>query len=79
MGPAGGVFKTQSAQAALAPVIGGAPGDVYYTYMESDLQAVEPRTLAFFNAGALPEGDTIEIRGFKFLLVTTWQSRLKAR
>lgn len=67
LGPVGGVFKTQSATPALAPVIGGAPGDVYYTYMESDLQAVEPRTLAVFNAGSLPEGDyTIEIRGFKF-------------
>ena len=35
--------------------------------MESDLQAVEPRTLAVFNAGGLPEGNyTIEIRGYKF-------------
>ena len=67
LGPVGGVFHTQSTALAPAPVIGGSPGDVYYTYMESDLQAVEPRTLAVFNAGALPEGDyTIEIRGFKF-------------
>jgi hypothetical protein len=67
LGPAGGVFKTQSATPAPALVSGGAPGDVYYTYMESDLQAVEPRTLAVFNAGGLPEGNyTIEIRGFKF-------------
>lgn len=66
-GPAGGVFKTQSVHPAPAAVFGGAPGDVYYTYMESDLQAVEPRTLAVFNAGGLAEGNyTIEIRGFKF-------------
>jgi hypothetical protein len=67
LGPVGGVFHNQTAAAAPAPVIGGAPGDVYYTYMESDLQAVEPRTLAVFNAGGLPEGNyTIQIRGFKF-------------
>jgi len=67
LGPVGGVFHTQTATAAPAPVIGGAAGDVYYTYMESDLQAVEPRTLAVFNAGGLPEGNyTIQIRGFKF-------------
>jgi hypothetical protein len=66
-GPAGGVFKTQSVNPAPAPVFGGAPGDVYYTYMESDLQAVEPRTLAVFGAGGLAEGNyTIEVRGFKF-------------
>ena len=66
-GPAGGVFKTQAVAPAPAPVFGGAPGDVYYTYMESDLQAVEPRTLAVFGAGGLAEGNyTIEIRGFKF-------------
>lgn len=67
LGPVGGVFKTQAATPPLAPVIGGMPGEVYYTYMESDLQAVEPRTLAVFDAGGLAEGDyTIEIRGFKF-------------
>ena len=67
LGPVGGVFKTQAAVAPSAPVIGGSPGDVYYTYMESDLQAVEPRTLAVFHAGGLPEGNyTIQIRGFKF-------------
>jgi len=67
LGPVGGVFHNQQATPALAPVIGGAPGDVYYTYMESDLQAVEPRTVAVFNADGLPEGNyTIEIRGFKF-------------
>lgn len=66
-GPAGGVFKTQSVNPAPAPVFGAAPGEVYYTYMESDLQAVEPRTLAVFNASGLAEGNfTIEIRGFKF-------------
>jgi hypothetical protein len=68
LGPAGGVFHNQTATAAPAPVIGGSPTDVYYRYMESDLQAVEPRTLAVFTAGGLPEGNyTIEIRGFKFV------------
>lgn len=68
LGPVGGVFHNQTATPAPAPVIGGALTDVYYTYMESDLQAVEPRTLAVFNAGGLPEGNyTIQIRGFKFV------------
>jgi hypothetical protein len=67
-GPVGGVFHTQTATPAPAPVIGGSFGDLYYTYMESDLQAVEPRTLAVFDAGSLPEGNyTIQIRGFKFV------------
>jgi len=67
LGPAGGVFKTQDATSPPAPVIGGSPGEVYYRYMESDLQAVEPRTLAVFNTGSLPDGNyTIQIRGFKF-------------
>lgn len=66
-GPAIGVAHTQSATLPLAPVTGGAPGALYYTYMESDFVAVEPRTLAVFNAGGLAEGNyTIEIRGFKF-------------
>jgi len=68
LGPVGGVSHNQTATAAPAPVTGGAPGDVYYTYMESDQQAVEPRALAVFNAGSLPEGNyTIQIRGFKFV------------
>ena len=67
LGPVGGVFHNQTATPAPAPDFGGAATDVYYTYMESDLQAVEPRTLAVFNAGSLPEGNyTIQIRGFKF-------------
>jgi len=67
LGPVGGVFKTQQALPVATPVAGGSATDVYYTYMESDLQAVEPRTLAVFHAGGLPEGDyTIQIRGFKF-------------
>ena len=67
LGPVGGVFHNQTATPAPAPVIGGSATDVYYRYMESDLQAVEPRTLAVFNAGGLPEGNyTIEIRGYKF-------------
>jgi len=81
LGPVVGVFHNQTATAAPAPVIGGSPTDVYYTYMESDLQAVEPRTLALFNAGGLPEGDyTIQIRGFKFVggnyLAITPQSKM---
>jgi hypothetical protein len=81
LGPVGGVFHNQEATAAPAPVIGGSPTDVYYRYMESDLQAVEPRTLAVFNAGGLPEGNyTIEIRGFKFVggnyLAITPQSKM---
>jgi hypothetical protein len=81
LGPVGGVFHNQEATPAPAPVLGGSPTDVYYRYMESDLQAVEPRTLARFDAGGLPEGNyTIEIRGFKFVggnyLAITPQSKM---
>jgi hypothetical protein len=62
-----GVFKTQTATPAPGPVLGGAAGALYYTYMESDLQAVNPRTLAVFEAGGLSQGlYTLEIRGFKW-------------
>jgi hypothetical protein len=62
-----GVFMMQSVQPAPGPVIGGVPATEYYQYMESDLQAVNPRTLAVFEAGGLAEGKyTIEIRGFRW-------------
>ena len=62
-----GVLHTQTAAPAPGPVSGGDPGALYYTYMESDLQAVNPRTLAVFEAGGLAEGKyTLEIRGFKW-------------
>ncbi len=61
------VFMVQSVTPPPGPVLGGVPGTQYYTYMESDLQAVNPRTLAVFEAGGLAEGNyTIEIRGFKW-------------
>jgi hypothetical protein len=61
------VFMWQSVQPAPGPVLGGIAGTKYYQYMESDLQAVNPRTIAVFEAGGLTEGDyTIEIRGFKW-------------
>lgn len=61
------VFMVQSVTPALGAVVGGVAGTNYYTYMESDLQAVNPRTLAVFEAGGLPEGKyTIELHGFKW-------------
>jgi len=61
------VFMVQSVQPAPGPVPSGIAGTDYYVYMESDLQAVNPRTIAVFEAGGLTEGDyTIEIRGFKW-------------
>ena len=61
------VFMMQSVVPAPGPVPSGVPGTEYYRYMESDLQAVNPRTLAVFEAGGLAEGDyTLEIRGFKW-------------
>ncbi len=61
------VFMLQSVTPPPGPVLGGVPGTKYYTYMESDLQAVNPRTLAVFEAGGLAEGNyTLEIRGFKW-------------
>jgi len=57
------VTVNQQLQLPLAPVLGGVPGDKYYQYMESDLQAVNPRTLSAFEAGGLEEGDyQIEVR-----------------
>jgi len=53
----------QKSVAAPGPVVGGSALDTYYQYMESDLQAVNPRTLAAFEAGGLEEGDyLIEVR-----------------
>ncbi|HMD99617.1 MAG TPA: hypothetical protein VKM93_20090 [Terriglobia bacterium] len=68
----GGVFQASNVWPALGPVVpapgpvpAGAPGTQYYTYFESDLQAVNPRTVAVFEAGGLAEGNyTIEIQGF---------------
>jgi hypothetical protein len=48
---------TQSVVPAPGPVTGGAPGAQYYWYYESNLQAVNPRTLAVFEAGGLTEGN----------------------
>jgi len=62
-----GVFHLQQLVAAPGPVPTGVPGTKYYVYYESNLQAVNPRTMAIFEAGALPEGNyTIEVRGFKW-------------
>jgi hypothetical protein len=59
------VVMTQHVDLPLGPVFNGITGAKYYTYMESDLQAVNPRTLAVFEAGGLPEDNyTIEIHGF---------------
>lgn len=60
----------QIAQAPYGPVNGGAATALYYTYYESGdatAQAVDPRTLASFLAGGLPEGNyTVEIDGFSW-------------
>jgi hypothetical protein len=57
------VTLSQHLQLPPGPVLGGVPGDQYYQYMESDLQAVNPRALAAFEAGGLAEGDyRIEVR-----------------
>jgi hypothetical protein len=62
------VVQTQQAAVAPGPVSGGLPPTAqFYTYWESDLQAVNPRTLAVFEAGGLSEGKyTVEIHGFKW-------------
>ncbi|MDE2058391.1 MAG: hypothetical protein KGL31_10790 [candidate division NC10 bacterium] len=71
----GGVFYMQHVVPAPGPVPGGIPGTQYYIYWESDLQAVNPRTLAVFEAGGLAEGNyTIEIRGFKWDGVASYVS-----
>lgn len=63
----GGVYYFQHVVPAPGPVPSGVPGTEYYVYWESDLQAVNPRTIAVFEAGGLAEGNyTIEIRGFKW-------------
>ncbi len=63
----GGVFLVQQSVPAPGPVPTGVPGTNYYFYYESNFQAVNPRTMAIFEAGGLPEGDyTIEVRGFKW-------------
>jgi hypothetical protein len=61
------VIFTESVQAAPGPVPTGVPGTLYYQYMESNLQAVNPRTLAAFEAGGLTEGNYyVEIRGWSW-------------
>jgi hypothetical protein len=63
----GSVSLFQTIAPPLGPVSGGVAGAQYYTYYESSVQPVNPRTLAVFDASALPEGNyTIEIRGFKW-------------
>ena len=59
------VMVPQQSLPAPGPVSGGLPLDTYYRYMETDSQAVEPRTLAVFEAGGLEEGNyLIELRPF---------------
>lgn len=60
------VVLTQQVVSAYGPVNGGALNSVYYTYYESaEGQLVNPRVVAWFVAGGLPEGNyTIEIDGF---------------
>ena len=60
------VVIQQQAVAPYGPVSGGAATAVYYTYYESaDGQLVNPRQVAWFLAGGLPEGNyTVEIDGF---------------
>jgi len=61
----GGVFYNQHLVAAPGPVPSGISGTQYYYYYESDLQAVNPRTLAVFEASGLPEGNyAIQISGY---------------
>ena len=60
------VVITQQALLPYGPVSGGLAGALYYTYYESaDGQLVNPRVVAWFAAGGLPEGNyTIEIDGY---------------
>ncbi len=60
------VVIPQKPVAPYGPVFGGVPGAQYYTYFESgDGQLVNPRVVASFEAGGLPEGNyTIEIDGY---------------
>ena len=60
------VVIPQQVLAPYGPVSGGSATAVYYTYYESaDGQLVDPRQIAWFVAGGLPEGNyTIEIDGF---------------
>ena len=60
--------STQKTVPPYGPVNGGAPNDVYYTYYESaEGQLVNPRVVALFQAGGLPEGNyTVEIDGYQW-------------
>jgi hypothetical protein len=62
------VVITQKTVPPYGPVNGGAPNDVYYTYYESaEGQLVNPRVVALFQAGGLPEGNyTVEIDGYQW-------------
>ena len=61
------VSHFQTVAPALGPVSGHAASDVYYTYFESSVQPVNPRTLAVFDTSGLADGlYTIEIQGFKW-------------
>lgn len=63
----GGVFYMQHLVPSPGPVSGGVVGAQYYVYYESNLQAVNPRTIAEFDAGGLAEGNySIEILGFEW-------------
>ena len=57
---------TQQVLPPYGPVSGGSAGALYYTYYESaEGQLVNPRVVAWFEAGGLAEGNyTIEIDGF---------------
>jgi hypothetical protein len=59
---------TQKTVSAYGPVNGGVATDVYYTYYESaEGQLVNPRVVALFLAGGLPEGNyTVEIDGYEW-------------
>jgi len=57
----------QQPQVPPGPVLGGVPGDKYYQYLESNTQAVNPRTLSAFEAGGLKEGDyQVEVRAWSW-------------
>lgn len=62
------VVITQAAVAPYGPVAGGTSGALYYTYYEdANGQIVNPRTVAWFVAGGMPEGNyTIEVDGYSW-------------
>jgi hypothetical protein len=67
--PATGPDHNFLSQVKPAPgtVIGGIAGTEYFQYMEGSVQVVDPRTLAVFEAGGMPEGKyLVEIRGWAY-------------